>query len=202
MRTPSLAAALSLLLLGSVAFAADNAATAPAVAMVDNPAYIAWAKAKVGASITYKMEMAMTMEGLPQPMKNDGTVQQTLKEIKPDSVTVDVVTSMSMNGQALPPQSRATIIPAKIEKGKEYSSPEVKGEIADMKTGKDSIEVSGKKYDTDTREFTMKMTEPLAMTSQNKIWTSPDVPGGMVKTETRTTTPMNSTMTMTLIEVK
>jgi hypothetical protein len=190
-----------MLLFGSVVLAADNAATAPAV-LVDNPAYVAWAKAKVGASITYKMEMAMTMEGLPQPMKNDGTVQQTLKEIKPESVTVDVVTSMSMNGQALPPQSRATIIPAKIEKGKEYSSPEVKGEIADMKTGKDSVEVGGKKYDTETREFTMKMTEPLAMTSQNKIWTSPEVPGGMVKTETRTTTPMNSTMTMTLIEVK
>jgi hypothetical protein len=171
---------------------------ANAAEMVDNPAYVSWSKSKPGTSVTYKMISETKMEGMPAPMKSEMTMTQTLKEVKPDAVTVEVTTKMSMNGQEMNMPPRNQDIPAKIEKGKEGMSPDVKGEISDVKTGKETIEVNGKKYDTETREFKMKMTEPAEMTGETKVWTSSQIPGGMVKTQSKTTTPIASTSTITL----
>jgi len=183
-------AAFSILGLASAAFAQQ----------VDNPAYLTWAKYKPGTTTT--LQQSATMAMMPT-MVTTTTITQKLLEVKPDSATVEVTTKTSMMGQNSENKS-TNVIPAKVDKGQEYTpqaKPDMKIEIKDMKEGKETIDVKGAKVDTVTREFTAIMTStatapatnPAAammaggMTSKVKIWTTPDVPGGTVKTETTTT---------------
>jgi hypothetical protein len=167
---------------------------------VDNPAYQSWAKCKPGSTVTYKMTSEMKSPQLPSPMKSEMTITQTLKAVTPEAATIEITTKMTMNGQETTVPGNTNTVPAKIEKGKEGLPAEVQGEVSDMKTGKDTVEVNGKKYEATTQEYTVKMTQPIQMTSHVKAWNSAEVPGGMLKSETKATGPMDTTSTMTLVE--
>jgi len=182
------------------AFCLAAASGAVRAEQVDNPAYVAWSKHKPGTTVTYKSTTDIKMSG--QSISTEATVTQTLKEVKPEGAVVEITGKVSTGGQEQAIPARTITVLAKIEKGKEGLPAEMKGEVSDMKIGKDTVEVNGKKYETETREYSMKMTEPIAMTSQSKSWTTTDVPGGMLKSETKTTTPYESTTTMSLVGVE
>jgi hypothetical protein len=169
---------------------------------IDNPAYQAWAKFKPGTSVTYKTSIDMKMPaGAPAmpPGAMDSTITQTLKEVRDDAVVVEVKIAGGMMAMAGRGGSGTTnIIPAKVDKDQEGLPPNLKGEVKDVKTGEDKVDVNGKTYDAKTREMTIITTSPQAMESHMKIWSAATVPGGMVKSEMTTTTPAEVHTTTTL----
>ncbi|HVX83925.1 MAG TPA: hypothetical protein VH253_03840 [Phycisphaerae bacterium] len=169
------------------------AGLAHAADMVDNPAYQSWAKCKEGTTVTTKSSTETTVQGMADPMKTEATMTMKLVSITPDEVTVE--TTMSMGGSAMPATQQK--IPAKLEKGKENGP--MSDQMKDVKEGTDKVTVGGKTYDAKTREYTM---EQNGMKSAVKVWTSDDVPGGMVKMESTVTGAANSKTTMELVEVK
>ena len=175
---------------------------------VDNPVYVSWAKYKPGTTVTYKQTAEMSMM---QGMKTETTITTKLVEVKPEAVTLESTTKMSIGGQEFAAPGTGTpikqTIPAKVEKGQENIPPGVNAnnaQVKDMKDGKDNVEVSGKKYDTATHEFTMIAEMPAnagggTMNMQVKTWNTTDVPGGFVKSESNGTVGVAGTVKNSLI---
>jgi len=179
--------------------------SAPALAeQVDNPAYTAWAKYKPGTTVSYKTATSIVIPSMPEPRQNESRVTQKLIAVKPDAVTVEVIATMSMNGQDRSMPARQHDIPAKVEKGREGlpeapiggTAPDVK----DVTEGKGTVDVKGKSMDATTREFTIELTTPRQMTMKVKMWLIPDVPGGMARSESHGTGSMTVDATTTLVD--
>ncbi|HUO09205.1 MAG TPA: hypothetical protein VM008_12940 [Phycisphaerae bacterium] len=167
---------------------------------IDNPAYQSWAKFKPGTTVTYKQTTEMNMPAMAGMSRPESVMTEKLIDVKPDAAIVEITMETTIMGQKHTMPARQTEVPAKIDKDKEGVPPNMKGEIKDMKEGKDKVDVNGKSVDATTREFTVVTTEPRAMTANIKIWSTPDVPGGMVKTISDVQEPMKATSTMTLVD--
>ncbi len=167
---------------------------------VDNPAYTSWAKFKPGTTVTYSQSSDMAMPaGMAAPQM---TITEQLVEVKPEGVTLEVSSEMTMMGQTHASPPRQQDVPAKIDKENVGMPQNVKGEVKDMKEGTDKVDVNGKSVDATTREMTVVATEPQPMTAHIKMWQTADVPGGTVKVVTEVQEPMKMTSTMTLADVK
>ncbi|HVT83350.1 MAG TPA: hypothetical protein VHM90_22105, partial [Phycisphaerae bacterium] len=120
-----------------------------------------------------------------------------------DSLTLEITTTQTANGQSHDSKMTRTVA-AKIDKPATSMPAGVTGEVKDMKEGKDTLEVKGAKLETTTKEFTTTATTgPGAAPTEShmKIWSSTEVPGGMVKTETASKTEMGDMkMTMTVVD--
>jgi hypothetical protein len=139
---------------------------------VDNPQYQAWSRYKAGTTVTSKMEIGAQGFNMTQD------VTQTLKEITADKAVVEVAMTTNMGGMSRP-MSQTREIPAKVEKGQEYITPDVKGTMKE--TGNETVEVAGKKYDCKIMEFTGESAR--GGKSNGKVWVSKEIPGGMAKME-------------------
>jgi hypothetical protein len=108
-------------------------------------------------------------------MKMESTTTQTLKEVTPDKVVVEIEVVSQVNGQEMKAPANKVEYPAKVAKGdaEKVNAPE--GKTAE---GKESLEVGGKKYDAKWFDSTTKMSDN---TTKTKSWTSDDVPGMMLK---------------------
>jgi hypothetical protein len=193
--------------------------------LVDNPEYAHWAKYKAGTFVSYKQATDMpgmaNIEGMPPGMNMAAmmpqiTMTSKLTEVKPDALTLETTMATTQMGQTRDNKTTRTV-PAKIEKAeiKPTSVDGVTAEMKNVKEGKDSVEVKGKKIDTITREFDTVVTssemsasrgrgrgDSTTMTAHMKVWSSTEVPGNMVKSET--TTKMEEMgdvkQTMTLVD--
>jgi len=158
---------------------------------VENPAYAAWAKFKPGTTLT----LQQTMEG-PGIGDYRRTVVQKLVEVKADRIELEVVTESVIAGRQESSKGGGTVA-AKVERGKEYlplNTPPQRVEVSELKQGADRVQVKEKTLDAVTREFTLTSTLPGRggagkMTSQVKIWSSAEVPGGMLKEEMSSNAP-------------
>lgn len=178
---------------GAATPAAGGAATAPAVEQVENPIYKAWASHKPGTTVVTKS----TIDFAGNP--NESTVTQKLVSVAADKVVVERTTEGGFGGGGEPVQQE---IPAKIAKGQEGVLPAGFGRgrgrggaggapppaPTDMKTGTDKVTIGGKTYDATTREYGMMLAgrgggEGTKTTV--KAWYSNDVPGGLLKSETK-----------------
>jgi hypothetical protein len=183
MRSLSRLAALGVCLLSTSAFAE----------MVENPAYANWAKFKVGTSLTYSSEMQM------QGMNMKSEMTQKLATLDADKAQIEM--KMRANNMDMPPQT--ITIPAKVEKTQVQPEPALppgmKGEVKVL--GKEKLSVAGKELECQVVQFT---SEQDGQKLTGKSWTSEQVPGGLVKTET--TLPGDgagrNTMTLTAMDLK
>jgi hypothetical protein len=192
---------------------------------IDNPEYTQWSKYKAGTFVSLKQATEMpgmaSMPGMPAGMDMSAmmpqiTITTKLTEVKPDALTLEVTTSTTQMGQTRDNKVTRTV-PVKIDKPatNPAATQGASAELKNMKEGKDTVEVKGKKIDTITREYdTITTASPTAggrgalagtstpTTAHMKVWTSQEVPGGMVKSET--TTKMEEMgdmkMTMTLVD--
>lgn len=137
--------------------------------MVANPAYTSWAKHKVGT----KVLMAQTMNAAGMDMKHE--VTQTLLEVTPEKAVVELNIKMNIAGQVRE-QKRNLDVAAKVEKGKEYAPPGVKGTVKEA--GNEKIDVAGKSYDCKVIEFA---GEGAQGKSTGKMWRNDEIPGTLVK---------------------
>jgi len=167
----------SLFLLASVANAEKIA----------NPAYDQWAKFKPGAFAKHEGETVAMGNA------NKMTMMAKLVELTDEKAVVESTTSMS--GMDMPPQKmELTKMMEKVEmpkvEGQEMPKP-------DTREGEERLDIAGKSLKCKTIETMMKMGD-INVTS--KVWMSDEVPGGMVKMESKTDGAMASTTTQKLTE--
>lgn len=147
--------------------------------MVNNPPYAQWSQFKPGASVTVK-ETDTQADG----SVFENVITSKLKSKSRDKLEVETVVKPGGVGKASSVAERTRTIeeyPAKVPY--ELSqSPSTAGYV--VAEGKESIEVKGKPVETEWVESTLTTGDE---TTVEKIWTTNDVPGGIVKqTMTRT----------------
>jgi len=175
---------------------------------IDNPEYAQWSKYKAGTYVTTQQAMTMSGDmpaGMPAGMDMSAmmpkvTTTTKLTEVKPDSLTLEVSSDTTQMGRTTNSKNTRTI-PAKIDKPTATGTAPATSaaQLKDLKEGKDTFQINGKTLDTTTREYTATNSadvpgmnrggrggangEAMPGESHVKIWSSPDVPGGMVKME-------------------
>lgn len=169
------------------------ALSAAAARAGNNPMYDSWARHGVGTSVTQK--------GVTEMMgnKSEMEVTTTLLEKSPEKVVLETKTSMVAAGQKIDAGSTKVEILATApvaDPGQHQQHAE--GAKPETKESEESVAVAGKQYQAKVTETTMKQGE---MTIWSKSWTSPEVPGMVLKTVSKTDGQMQSETTMELTDV-
>ena len=166
---------------------------ASADAPTSNPTYESWAKCKPGAMS--KVESQSEVMGQTTKM----TITTTLVEVTPEKATVEMKTSMEMMGQKMEQPATKQEIPAKAPDMKDMKMPAGvdPAKMPKPTTGKETITVGGKSYDCTTTEIN---TEMSGIKVHSKTWSTPDVPGSLVKMTSNTEGATPTKTTMMLVE--
>jgi hypothetical protein len=150
---------------------------------IDNPEYLSWKGCKAGSFVQTKTVMDGAMK-----METESTT--TLVEITAEKAVVETKGKMHMGANVIDQPAQKRDIPAKVKK---VEGGEAKGEKP--KEGEETVKVDGKDVKA---HWTESHTEANGSKTDTKVWQSKDVPGLMVKMESKTTGPANSTMTITV----
>jgi hypothetical protein len=159
---------------------------------IENPEYAQWAKYKKGTSITLKT--TTTAAG----MTNETLMTTTLLEVGDAKLVIETVTVLKVAGMEIKS-------PLKRDVPKTITVPDVKVDpkvkLPDLKpeTGTETLKIAGLEVKT---KWTATKVEVAGTTSESKTWTSEDVPGMLVKSETSTKGAFASTTKIELIEFK
>lgn len=179
-----------------VAYAQVQTTQPAALKPADNPEYLYWARFPGGASVTlqqnvntagYKTEREITFTLL------ELTPLQAVVEIK----TVDIVATQ----RTYQPVERMTI-PAQAPAEKAQSQPAEKNSLIRqplIEKGEEKIEIGGHRLTCQTQKTTAQIGGSKVVTT---VWTSNEVPGGMVKLQTVIEGEFQSTMEMLLAGFK
>ncbi|MHC4662953.1 MAG: hypothetical protein ACYS8W_14830 [Planctomycetota bacterium] len=138
---------------------------------VDNPEYLAWLKFKVGSFVTFKDITKTDSASL------ESTVTMKLVELTKDKAVVEIKNFMTLGDTEIETSSEKREIAAKINKA------ELPGAVKPDKTGKETIEVNGKKIKTKWEKVIIDID---GKESTMTVWKSDKIPGGIVKSETKT----------------
>ncbi|NLI78489.1 MAG: hypothetical protein GX442_18875 [Candidatus Riflebacteria bacterium] len=155
---------------------------------VDNPVYQNWAKFKPGTMVKY----AQTSEMMGN--KTQSEVAYTLLEVTPEKVVIEMGGStVIMGNQTEMPKTRIEY-PAKAD----AADPNVKSAInAKTSQSEEEIEVAGGKIRCKVFETTV---EQQGSQIKSRFWSSDDVPGTLVKSETTMEKPVQSVTVLALVE--
>lgn len=180
-------------LFGFASFVLLAAASAPVSAQetIDNPQYQEWAKWREGAFVTLRSESVVA-----DKVEVVMTQTQTLKKLTAEKATVEITSVTEAAGQTIKAPPVTFDIVAKLPKVK-VDPVEVKVDPKDTAKvketkGRETLTINGKKV-----ECEWVQTEIEGITS--KMWSSEQIPGRIVKAETRT---KESTTTMQLTDWK
>ena len=147
----------------------------------DNPMYKSWADHGVGTSVTTKSKT--TAAGQTSEMEST----QTLVEKTDEKVVIEIVTTMVVAGNKMEMPAQKMEIQAKFDtpEASEKEDPPAAddGPKPVTKESEETIEIAGKKYKAKVYDSTI---EAEGFTSHVKSWTSNDIPGGVLKTESST----------------
>ncbi|MBI3830571.1 MAG: hypothetical protein HY291_13705 [Planctomycetes bacterium] len=153
---------------------------------IDNPEYKHWSQYKAGTWVTWKQTT--------DAAGNKSVTETTLKlvEVNADKAVIETLMKMEVAGQKIEQPAQKRDVPAKIEKPAPVKQEEVK-DAPKPKEGEDTVTVAGKALKCKTIETTL---DAAGQKGTTKAWTSDEVPGQMVKSETKTP---QVTMTMELV---
>jgi hypothetical protein len=176
--------------------AAALSVCSPALAeKVKNPEFEMWSKFKPGAM----SKLQGTTEAGGQ--KSAQTITTKLVEANTEKCVVETTVSMEVGGQKMDMPAQKREVPAMMEN---VAAPAAPGDAPapgakkpDVKTSEETVTVGGKSVKCVVTEMT---SEQSGMKIAAKTWTSTDVPGGVVKMESKTTGAMESTTTQELKE--
>ena len=161
--------------------------------MIDNPAYVSWAKHKPGTTVN--TEMTMNMGAQQMTMK----IAQALLGVEKDHALIETTSTMSVPGiPAGQGQKNKIKIPAKVAKGQENLPEGATGTAKPV--GNEKVDVAGKSYDCRVVEFE---GTAQGMKSTGKIWNSTEMPGAVVKMDMTTESPAGpGTMAMRVVSIE
>ena len=160
---------------------------------IDNPAYKSWAKFNKGTSVTYSTQ-ATTMGNT-----SNITTTETLMDVTPDAVTVQMSLSMVVAGNTMNMPGQTQTIPAKITKPADAATTQPVD--ASATTATEDVQAAGKTFSCKKTTATLNQN---GMTATTTSWMCDDVPGSMVKMQSNSTGSMTATtsMMLTAIDVK
>ncbi len=178
-------AACVLLILAAAGVRADDEQT------IDNPEFASWAKHPVGTAI--KLKQTAEFAGTP----NVTIVTQKLLEKADDELKVEFATEMVPANPDFPsPTIKRTIKrQVKVAAGKD---PKAKPE-GFVDEGTEELTVDGKKIKT---KWVRVKLSAGGTEGESQVWTSEDVPGLAVKSVSKLTMPIASTVTSELTSFK
>jgi hypothetical protein len=155
-----------------------------------NPIYDSWAKAKVGTAVSFSTVTEAS------GTKSEIDITSTLKEVTPDAVKIEQATSMVIAGNktALPVQTISIDKAVKATAAAQAPA----GDAPKTDVVKEDVTVDGKTYSCTVLTTN---SESAGMKVSAKVWTCPDVPGTVVKSESSTSGTMTSSSKMTLTGV-
>jgi hypothetical protein len=169
--------------------------SAPAWAeSIDNPAFASWAKVKKGTVVTLKQSSEFAGQ------KSESTSISTLVDLTTDVATIELVNVIKAGDMEIktPPTKVEVKKMTELPPGKkkeDYAKPEG---LVDQ--GTETVTVDGVAYKT--KWHSIKLTTGDTEI-ESKSWTCDDVPGLVVKLESKSKTMgMVSTTTMNLVSVK
>ena len=161
---------------------------------IENPVYTSWSKYKPGTVLTMKS----TSEFGGQ--KNISTMISALKEITADTISIKLVVVISAGGMEIktPPQKIEVKKMTELPPGKtkaDYDKPE-----GVLDQGTETVKIDGVDYKS---KWTKMKIDSNGTVTESKAWTSADIPGMVVKSESKSIIMgMTSTSTMEVMSVK
>jgi hypothetical protein len=162
--------------------------------LVANPDYLAWSKFGVGTSVTFAADTNMMGNAYT------ATTTTTLSAVTSDRVTLRVETTLLVNGKptSLPPQT--SDIPARVKKPSASAGVQP-ADAPQTQTSSEDVSALGRKFVCKKTKVT---TVADGLTNWTSTWTSDEVPGGLVKTDSETTGAETATIKtiLTAIDVK
>ena len=179
-------AAVLILAGGSWCYAAEQ---------IENPQYKAWAKYKPGTTVTLKTETDMGGN------KADMETTTTLSDLTAEKAVVETKMTMVAAGQKMEMPANKMDIPAKIDKVVDVAATMPDAPKADVKESTETLDIAGQKIKCKCVET---KTTKDGTTSVAKVWTSEEVPGGLVKMDSTMDGTMKGTtkMIVTALSVK
>lgn len=178
-----------------IAIVASALFAAPAWAdSIENPTFASWAKVKKGTVVTLKQSSEFAGQ------KSESTSISTLVELTADVATIELVNVIKVGDMEIktPPTKVEVKKMSELPPGKkkeDYAKPEG---LVDQ--GTEAITVDGVEYKTKWQSIKLKSGDTDI---ESKSWTCEDVPGLVVKMESKSKTMgMISTTTMLLVSVK
>ncbi len=159
---------------------------------VDNPAFKSWAKFKPGTSITMKTESEFS------GMKSEITIISKLVEVGKEKCVIEVETISKVNGMEFKAPAMKQDVPKTFDIPKPKDGKEPKVELPDVKKedGEETLKISGIEVKTKWSKYKSKTA---AGESEGQTWLSEDVPGGVVKSVSKSGTVSTK---MELVEIK
>lgn len=146
---------------------------------VDNPDYLGWSAFKVGSSV--KFHQMSDVGGV----KTESDITHLLVDLTDRKAVVEVITFTQRTEQ--PRETRE--IPAQISKDDPRLAPP-------LKQGEEDIQIAGKK-------IRCRWTETVeGVNTRIRTWTSAEVPGGLVRRDTRTQGEKPTLILLEAVEVK
>jgi len=154
--------------------------------------YEAWAKFKVGSSHTLSGTVDAGQMQIPSE------ITQKLIDVKPDHVTVELTSTVTIMGRQHTGKPQQHEIPVKDK------------DVQAKDLGEDSVDAMGRTFKCHVYEVSGKDAappppgpggRPAPQDAERvaKIWVSPEVPGGLVKMEIKGRRPQGEDMTVTYL---
>jgi hypothetical protein len=181
---------------GAAATRPAASASAPASQPVD-PKYLAWMSFKAGSSVTTK-----TVQEKDGKLDYTNERTETLKSMDDSKLALDFTSTNTKADGTKDPASKGTMTYNRIGGGGGERRPEIK-----YTEGDEEVDVGGKKIKTHWTQTEMSRPDGGGMTM--KAWNSPEMPGGLVRSESTfktvrdgVTSTQHQVVTVTAFEVK
>jgi hypothetical protein len=162
---------------------------------IDNPTYASWAKHKVGTTTVLKSTTSGAM------FSSESTITTKLVEVTADKVVVEMTVKSKAAGKDfdLPPMKQEYPKTIELPKGAKKETFATGKPEGTTKEGTETVKVGGQELKTKWYEYEVKAN---GMDIKAKMWMSDDVPGAMVKMESKVAAQVAGETKMELIEFK
>ena len=164
-------------------------------AFAANPAYDSWASHKPGTSVT------MTSTSEVSGMKTESEMVYTLKEVTPEKAVIELKTTTTAMGQKMEGPATTMEIPSAGAAAPTEPVKAAGAEGAAAQTSEETVKIAGKEYKA---TCTTTKSEANGAKTEAKTWTSPEIPGTLLKMESTSTgqMAMSTKMEVTKVELK
>jgi hypothetical protein len=163
----------------------------------DNPAYTSWAKVKAGTVVTYKTDSTTSIMGMEN--KTSSTLTYTLKELTDEKAVVELQTVTVIMGNEIkgPPIPLTHLKTA--PKGTTTAPGAENVKTTKPEEGTETVKLGGTEYKS---KWTKVKISVAGSDSESTTWSSDDVPGLLLKSETTAKGVVSSKTVTELVSVK
>lgn len=177
----------SLALSGLIAILAPAALAFPPEVKVENPEFVAWSKFKPGTIAIWKSVI------MKSDSKTETTITRKLVTSTDKNIVLEVTTSTSKDGGEAKVKTREVNVPRTTS---ESSARQFTDPVGKQDEGSESLTIAGKTYDA---RWIAAHSKGEDGDTKTKIWTAANVPGGLLKKESKVG---DKSTTIELIELK